>query len=205
MSNDVKGRKVSAREMTAEIDAATDGGDVLGLHPDRIVTGVEIKDATGASAGNEGTLRGVEGRFVPQEGITQEQMRQMGAQWLQQERRREEQMWRRQEQSEIEAGMDEQELSQPEEFVGEASRLQEAERMAADRQEYALEHGEGLKFESKIVAKNQEERGRIVAQKVGKFLAQKNPRIDDILTMYREERDATLRAFDPPRAIGDRN
>lgn len=102
-----------------------------------------------------------------------------------------------------EVGRDERELTQAEEFVGTESRLQITERIGEDEEDARNEAGEGLGFENRIVAKNQEGVARTVTLGVDKVVAQKSFRPSDLEKLYREGVNSILKVFN--RKIGDRN
>lgn len=102
-----------------------------------------------------------------------------------------------------EVARDERELTQAQEFVGEESKIQTRERLADDLEDARNEAGEGLGFENRIVAKNQEGVARMVAPEVDKLVNQKSFRVSDLERIYRHGVNATLGIFG--RRIGDRN
>ena len=102
-----------------------------------------------------------------------------------------------------EVARDEQELTQAQEFVGEESRIQAKERLADDLEDARNEAGEGLGFENRIVAKNQEGVARMVGPEVEKMVSQKSFRVSDLERIYRHGVNTTLGIFG--RRIGDRN
>lgn len=105
--------------------------------------------------------------------------------------------------AEAELKRDEQELKKPLEFVGEESKLQSRERMADDAEDARNEMGEGLRFENRIVAKNQEAVAQAVVPEVDKIMSQKSFRPALLDKLYREGVGAALEVFG--RRIGDRN
>ncbi len=191
-------RRQSAREMTDEIDRMTDRLREHGVQTGPTRDGIEVRDVTGVMLDAIDAPRGTEGRFQPQTGVSQEQMREMGARWLQREaifsQKAAEDL------EDIEARVDD-----PGEFVGEASKLQQEERQAADTREWQLEEGIGLKFETKIVEKSEKERGKLAERTAAEFMRQKNPKVSELWRAYREQQDEALRALDPPRTIGGGN
>ncbi len=102
-----------------------------------------------------------------------------------------------------EVARDEQELTQAQEFVGEESKIQTRERLADDLEDARNEAGEGLGFENRIVAKNQEGVARMVGPEVEKMVSQKSFRVSDLERIYRHGVNTTLGIFG--RRIGDRN
>lgn len=102
-----------------------------------------------------------------------------------------------------EVARDEQELTEAQEFVGEESKIQTQERLADDLEDARNEAGEGLGFENRIVAKNQESVARMVGPEVEKMVSQKSFRVSDLERIYRHGVNTTLGIFG--RRIGDRN
>lgn len=102
-----------------------------------------------------------------------------------------------------EVARDELELTQPESFVGDESKIQIKERLADDLEDARNEAGEGLSFENRIVAKNQEEVARAVAPEVDKLVGQASFRVKDLEKIYRQGVHAMLKVFN--REIGERN
>lgn len=102
-----------------------------------------------------------------------------------------------------EVARDERELTQAQEFVGEESKIQTRERLADDLEDARNEAGEGLGFENRIVAKNQEGVARMVGPEVEKMVSQKSFRVSDLERIYRHGVNTTLGIFG--RRIGDRN
>lgn len=102
-----------------------------------------------------------------------------------------------------EVARDEQELTRAEDFVGTESQLQIAERIKDDDEDARNEAGEGLGFENRIVAKNQEGVARLVTPEVDKMVNQKSFRPSDMERLYRDGVNAMLGIFN--RRIGDRN
>ena len=102
-----------------------------------------------------------------------------------------------------EVARDERELTQAQEFVGEESKIQTRERLADDLEDARNEAGEGLGFENRIGAKNQEGVARMVAPEVDKLVNQKSFRVSDLERIYRHGVNTTLGIFG--RRIGDRN
>ena len=102
-----------------------------------------------------------------------------------------------------EVARDERELTQAQEFVGEESKIQTRERLADDLEDARNEAGEGLGFENRIVAKNQEGVARMVGPEVEKMVSQKSFRVSDLERIYRYGVNTTLGIFG--RRIGDRN
>ena len=183
-SRELGGKKADAREWTAEIEAATN---------------VEVAARERAEAGNgEEAVRGQagaevaraegrgRGRKVIAGGATERGRKGKG---------------------EREAGWelkrDEQELTEAEDFVGEESSQQVGERLADDREDLMTEMGQGLALENRVMAKTQEGVAKVVAPKVEQMVGQASYRPADLMRLYRQGVNETLRVFN--RRIGDRN
>jgi len=102
-----------------------------------------------------------------------------------------------------EVARDERELTQAQEFVGDESETQVRERLADDLEDARNEAGEGLGFENRIVARNQEGVARAIAPEVDRMVNQGSFRPSDLYELYRRGVNATLEIFG--RRIGDRN
>ena len=98
---------------------------------------------------------------------------------------------------------DEQELTEAEDFVGEESSQQVGERLADDREDLMTEMGQGLALENRVMAKTQEGVAKVVAPKVEQMVGRANYRPADLMRLYRQGVNETLRVFN--RRIGDRN
>lgn len=172
-----------ARGLTAEIDRATD-----------LAVGAGQPMAAGAEGLNQNQVRNV--------GMAG--MR-MGWQVVDGGRNGAEAIGARNEalEPQAEVARDELELTQAEDFVGEESRLQIKEREKDDLEDAQNEAGEGLGFENRIVAKNQESVARAVAPEVDKMINQKSFRVSDLMDLYRKAVNRMLGVFN--RKIGDRN
>lgn len=89
--------------------------------------------------------------------------------------------------------------------VGEESKREIKERRAEDDENLRNENDPGRDSEAKIMARSQEERGSLVAQEVGGFLRRKDFAVSELEKLYREQRDKMLLDFENPRTIGGRN
>lgn len=98
---------------------------------------------------------------------------------------------------------DEAELEYPERFVGQESALQEQERLADDQEDMQSEEGKGLKFVDKIVTANQEAVAQAIVPEVNKIVNRKSYRPEELAQLYRQGVNKTLAVFN--RKIGDRN
>lgn len=170
MNNGSQGReKVRARDLTAEIDRATDLAVPVGVEDTRRQEAMSAMQAEAEARSMEQPV-----------GFGREILSAVG-----------------------EVARDERELTQAQEFVGEESRIQTEERLADDLEDARNEAGEGLGFENRIVAKNQEGVARMVAPEVDKLVNQKSFRVSDLERIYRHGVNTTLGIFG--RRIGDRN
>lgn len=98
---------------------------------------------------------------------------------------------------------DEQELTEAEQFVGEETSRQVGERLADDREDLMTEMGQGLALENRVMARTQEGVAKAVAPKVEQMVGQASYRPADLMRLYRQGVNETLRVFN--RRIGDRN
>ena len=185
-NRELGGKKADAREWTAEIEAATN---------------VEVVARERAEAGNgEEAVRGqVEagaevaraegqglGRKVIASGATEGGRKGKGEREAGRELEREERGW-----------------TEAEDFVGEESSQQVGERLADDREDLMTEMGQGLALENRVMAKTQEGVAKAVAPKVEQMVGQASYRPADLMRLYRQGVNETLRVFN--RRIGDRN
>ena len=98
---------------------------------------------------------------------------------------------------------DERELTEAGQFVGEETSRQVGERLADDREDLMTEMGQGLALENRVMAKTQEGVAKVVAPKVEQMVGQASYRPADLMRLYRQGVNETLRVFN--RRIGDRN
>ena len=98
---------------------------------------------------------------------------------------------------------DERELTEAGQFVGEETSRQVGERLADDREDLMTEMGQGLALENRVMAKTQEGVAKAVAPKVEQMVGQASYRPADLMRLYRQGVNETLRVFN--RRIGDRN
>lgn len=104
---------------------------------------------------------------------------------------------------ERELARDERELAEAGQFVGEETSRQVGERLADDREDLMTEMGQGLALENRVMAKTQEGVAKVVAPKVEQMVGQTSYRPADLMRLYRQGVNETLRVFN--RRIGDRN
>lgn len=105
--------------------------------------------------------------------------------------------------AERELARDERELTEAGQFVGEETSRQVGERLADDREDLMTEMGQGLALENRVMAKTQEGVAKAVAPKVEQMVGQAIYRPADLMRLYRQGVNETLRVFN--RRIGDRN
>lgn len=105
--------------------------------------------------------------------------------------------------AERELARDERELTEAGQFVGEETSRQVGERLADDREDLMTEMGQGLALENRVMAKTQEGVAKVVAPKVEQMVGQTSYRPADLMRLYRQGVNETLRVFN--RRIGDRN
>lgn len=189
MNNGSQSReKVRARDLTAEIDRATDLAVPVGVEDMRgqrftaAAQGERMTAVTGREKAQQMGWQVIDGgrNETVKDGGVAEVLTPAG-----------------------EVARDERELTEAQEFVGEESRIQTKERLADDLEDARNEAGEGLGFENRIVAKNQEGVARVVGPEVDKLVNQKSFRVSDLERIYRHGVNTTLGIFG--RRIGDRN
>lgn len=189
-NQELGGKGANAREWTAEIEAATnaevaareqgrearDGQDAARGEAE---LGAEVARSEGQDLGRKiiasGNLRGGRGAERSEGG--------RGA--------------------ERELARDERELTEAGQFVGEETSRQVGERLADDREDLMTEMGQGLALENRVMAKTQEGVAKAVAPKVEQMVGQTSYRPADLMRLYRQGVNETLRVFN--RRIGDRN
>lgn len=186
-NRELGGKKADAREWTAEIEAATnaevaareqgrEASDDQEAARDEAELGAEVARAEGQGLGRKVIASGAAERGRKGKG-------------------------------EREAGRelkrDEQELTEAEDFVGEESSQQVGERLADDREDLMTEMGQGLALENRVMAKTQEGVAKVVAPKVEQMVGRASYRPADLMRLYRQGVNETLRVFN--RRIGDRN
>ena len=189
-NQELGGKGANAREWTAEIEAATnaevaareqgrearDGQDAARGEAE---LGAEVARSEGQDLGRKiiasGNLRGGRGAERSEGG--------RGA--------------------ERELARDERELTEAGQFVGEETSRQVGERLADDREDLMTEMGQGLALENRVMAKTQEGVAKAVAPKVEQMVGRASYRPADLMRLYRQGVNETLRVFN--RRIGDRN
>lgn len=97
------------------------------------------------------------------------------------------------------------EITHAEDFVGLETRLQRREHEREDRYDAQLEDGIGPKREVEIARQSQEQRGERMGKMVTDVLKQKNFRIKELYDLFRGQRGEMMQDFETPRKIGDRN
>ena len=102
-----------------------------------------------------------------------------------------------------ELARDDLELKEAERFVGEESSRQIDERKADDAADLRTESRKGLALENRVLADSQEKVAKAVAAEVDELMAQPQYRPMDLLRYYNRERGRSLLALG--RRIGDRN
>lgn len=188
---------VNAREWTAEIEAATNA-EVAAREQGREASddqeaargeaelGAEVARGEGQDLGRKiiasGNLRGGSGAERAEGGRGAERALARG---------------------ERELARDERELTEAGQFVGEETSRQVGERLADDREDLMTEMGQGLALENRVMAKTQEGVAKAVAPKVEQIVGQAIYRPADLMRLYRQGVNETLRVFN--RRIGDRN
>lgn len=183
------GKKADARAWTAEIEAATNA-EVAARERGREVMGDQeaVRDERGL-----GEVARGEGQDLGRKIIASGELRsERGAERLKGGREAERVLAR-----------DEQELTEAEQFVGEETSRQVGERLADDREDLMTEMGQGLALENRVMAKTQEGVAKAVAPKVEQMVGQAIYRPADLMRLYRQGVNETLRVFN--RRIGDRN
>ena len=196
-NQELGGKGANAREWTAEIEAATNAEVVAreqgreardGQDAARGETelGAEVARSEGQDLGRKiiasGNLRG--GREAERLGGGREAERALAR-------------------GERELARDERELTEAGQFVGEETSRQVGERLADDREDLMTEMGQGLALENRVMAKTQEGVAKVVAPKVEQMVGQTSYRPADLMRLYRQGVNETLRVFN--RRIGDRN
>lgn len=102
-----------------------------------------------------------------------------------------------------ELARDDLELEEAERFVGEESSRQIDERKADDAADLRTENRKGLALENRVLADSQEKVAKAVAAEVDELMTQPRYRPMDLLRYYNRERGRSLLALG--RRIGDRN
>ena len=196
-NQELGGKGVNAREWTAEIEAATNA-EVVAREQGRearddqdaargeVELGAEVARSEGQDLGRKiiasGNLRGGSGAQRSEGGRKAERALARG---------------------ERELARDERELTEAGQFVGEETSRQVGERLADDREDLMTEMGQGLALENRVMAKTQEGVAKVVAPKVEQMVGQASYRPADLMRLYRQGVNETLRVFN--RRIGDRN
>lgn len=196
-NQELGGKGVNAREWTAEIEAATNA-EVVAREQGREARddqdaargeaelGAEVARSEGQDLGRKiiasGNLRGGSGAERAEGGRGAERALARG---------------------ERELARDERELTEAGQFVGEETSRQVGERLADDREDLMTEMGQGLALENRVMAKTQEGVAKVVAPKVEQMVGQTSYRPADLMRLYRQGVNETLRVFN--RRIGDRN
>ncbi len=98
---------------------------------------------------------------------------------------------------------DEQEIMRPEEFVGEETKLQEEERLQADRENLETEEGQGRSFEVRIMANSQEKVAELAMPQIKEITKGKSFSPAELERSRNWFTNELLRVFN--RRIGDRN
>lgn len=89
--------------------------------------------------------------------------------------------------------------------VGEASKLERRERAADDQENLRNEIDPKRDNEAKIMARSQEERGKAAARWSGELLRRRNFVVSEFISEFRKEQDGMLNDFEVPHPIGSRN
>lgn len=195
-NQELGGKGVNAREWTAEIEVATnaevaareqaEAGDGQDAARGEAELGAEVARSEGQDLGRKiiasGNLRGGSGAERAEGGRGAERALARG---------------------ERELARDERELTEAGQFVGEETSRQVGERLADDREDLMTEMGQGLALENRVMAKTQEGVAKVVAPKVEQMVGQTSYRPADLMRLYRQGVNETLRVFN--RRIGDRN
>ena len=202
-NQELGGKGVNAREWTAEIEAATnaevvareqaEAGDDQEMAREQ---GREAKGGQEAARGEAGLGAEVarsEGQDLGRKIIASGNLR-GGREVEQSEGGRK---------AERALARDERELTEAGQFVGEETSRQVGERLADDREDLMTEMGQGLALENRVMAKTQEGVAKVVAPKVEQMVGQASYRPADLMRLYRQGVNETLRVFN--RRIGDRN
>ncbi len=98
---------------------------------------------------------------------------------------------------------DEQEIMRPEEFAGEETKLQEEERLRADRENLETEEGQGRSFEVRIMANSQEKVAELAMPQIKEITKGKSFSPAELERSRNWFTNELLRVFN--RRIGDRN
>ena len=189
-NQELGGKGVNAREWTAEIEAATNA-EVAAREQGR-----EVRDGQDAARGEAGLGAEVarsEGQDLGRKIIASGNLR--GG--------REAERLGGGREAERALARDERELTEAGQFVGEETSRQVGERLADDREDLMTEMGQGLALENRVMAKTQEGVAKVVAPKVEQMVGQTSYRPADLMRLYRQGVNETLRVFN--RRIGDRN
>lgn len=196
-NQELGGKGANAREWTAEIEAATNA-EVAAREQGR-----EARDGQDAARGEAGLGAEVarsEGQDLGRKIIASGNLRGgSGAERAKGGRGAERALAR----DERELVRDERELTEAGQFVGEETSRQVGERLADDREDLMTEMGQGLALENRVMAKTQEGVAKVVAPKVEQMVGQTSYRPADLMRLYRQGVNETLRVFN--RRIGDRN
>ena len=187
-NQELGGKGVNAREWTAEIEAATNA-EVAAREQGRETRGGQEAARGEAEQGAE--VARSEGQDLGRKIIASGNLRgESGAE-------------RALARGERELARDERELTEAGQFVGEETSRQVGERLADDREDLMTEMGQGLALENRVMAKTQEGVAKVVAPKVEQMVGQTSYRPADLMRLYRQGVNETLRVFN--RRIGDRN
>ena len=209
-NQELGGKGANAREWTAEIEAATNA-EVAAREQAEAGDGQETVRERGREArGGQEAARGEaelgaevarsEGQDLGRKIIASGNLRGgSGAQRSEGGRGAERALAR----GERELARDERELTEAGQFVGEETSRQVGERLADDREDLMTEMGQGLALENRVMAKTQEGVAKVVAPKVEQMVGQASYRPADLMRLYRQGVNETLRVFN--RRIGDRN
>lgn len=189
-NQELGGKGVNAREWTAEIEAATNA-EVAAREQGRETRGGQEAARGEAEQGAE--VARSEGQDLGRKIIASGNLRgESGAERAEGGRGAERALAR-----------DERELTEAGQFVGEETSRQVGERLADDREDLMTEMGQGLALENRVMAKTQEGVAKVVAPKVEQMVGQTSYRPADLMRLYRQGVNETLRVFN--RRIGDRN
>lgn len=196
-NQELGGKGANAREWTAEIEAATNA-EVAAREQGR-----EARDGQDAARGETelgAEVARSEGQDLGRKIIASGNLRGgSGAERAKGGRGAERALAR----DERELVRDERELTEAGQFVGEETSRQVGERLADDREDLMTEMGQGLALENRVMAKTQEGVAKVVAPKVEQMVGRANYRPADLMRLYRQGVNETLRVFN--RRIGDRN
>lgn len=196
-NQELGGKGVNAREWTAEIEAATNA-EVAAREQGREARGGQ--DAARGETELGAEVARSEGQDLGRKIIASGNLRGgRGAEQSEGGRKVERALAR----DERELARDERELTEAGQFVGEETSRQVGERLADDREDLMTEMGQGLALENRVMAKTQEGVAKAVAPKVEQMVGQAIYRPADLMRLYRQGVNETLRVFN--RRIGDRN